>query len=297
MHITPQQPYNFDKLLSILRRFPQPSLFYLDGDALYRTVDNGTGLVRIMPAGNSIYVETVIVPQTMSDTAIEQHITHIFGTDVDLSDFYTYTNAHAELTNLIKPLIGLPIERAESVFQALVFVIIEQHISWVSAQRAQRNLVEWGGNVLTFDGIQHYAMPTPQQLANATIDDLKPLKITFRRMQRIIDIAQQVVAGTLNLKAMLNLSPQAMYNDLLKIKGVGHWTASVVVSRARGIFPYVAHNDVALQAAVNRYFYSDQETKSAQLVTDTLSQYDDYAGLVAHFTLMRWVLDEYPVQK
>ena len=52
------------------------------------------------------------------------------------------------------------------------------------------------------------------------------------------------------------------------------------------------HNDVALQAAVAEYFSVE---KSADATKVVFANYGEYAGLSAHFTLMRWVLDKYPI--
>jgi DNA-3-methyladenine glycosylase II len=130
-------------------------------------------------------------------------------------------------------------------------------------------------------------------LASATVDDLIPLKITFKRMQMLIDLARAIVEGTIDLDAWMRLDAAALYDKLCSLHGVGHWTAAVVVTRTKGIFQHIAHNDVALQAAVAHYF---QTGKSAPDVLRIMGQYGEYGGLVAHFTLMRWVLDRYPLQ-
>lgn len=287
-------PYDFSKLLAILRRFPHPSLFRLQDDILWRTIqhDGKPVLLRYEVPNNGVSVEAVNSDLTPE---LQQKAAFIIGSDVDHSDFYEFAKQDDLLWQVVEPLVGLPVERSESVFQALMFVIIEQHISWIAAQKAQRQLVEWANNTIIHDDYTHYAMPTPQQLANATIDDLKPLKITFKRMNLLISIAQQVVDGTLDLEAMLQQSPDAMYKNLMTIKGVGHWTASVVLSRARGIYPYVPHNDVAVQAAVQRYFYEDEGKKSADNLNAIFEPIAEFAGLAAHYTLMRWVLDEYSI--
>jgi DNA-3-methyladenine glycosylase II len=291
----PTAPYSFDLFLSIHSRFPQPSLFRLDGEAYYQTLrlDNEIALVRVTSSGTVDKPALQIEPIVGNAEAVAEKIAYTMGLTADLSDFYAYARTNEALWRGIEPLIGLPIDCSESVFQALIFVIIEQHISWINAQKSQRALVEWANNVIVYDGQTHYAMPTPAQLAAATIDDLKPLKITFKRMELLIHIAQQIVLGTLDLEALLHELPETMYDELLKIKGIGHWTASVVIGRVMGVFPYVPHNDVGLQAAVREYFGVE---KSAAATLATFTQFGDYAGLAAHFTLMRWVLDKYPVQ-
>ena len=83
----------------------------------------------------------------------------------------------------------------------------------------------------------------------------------------------------------------------MRIKGIGHWTAAVILARAFGCRDYVGYNDVALQAAVNRYFYGGEGRIPVQMVADTFAPFGEFAGTVAYHTLLRWVLDQYPVIK
>jgi DNA-3-methyladenine glycosylase II len=288
MLLRPKAPYNFPLMLDIFSRFPAPSLFRLKNGAYYQAMhtENGLALARVRQSGEELFIESLIGE---IDT---KHLAWQLGLDVDLTSFYAYAKQNEALWKVVTPLYGMPIDRSQSLYHALMFVIIEQHISWVNAQKAQRIFVEWANNCVEYEGRTYYAMPKPEQVANASVDDLKPLKITFKRIQMMIDLSRQILEGELNPEAIMQLSPEAMYKELLKIKGVGHWTAAVVVSRARGLFPYVAQNDVALQAAAREYFGIE---KSANATHTLFANYGDFAGIAANFTLMRWVLDKYPV--
>jgi hypothetical protein len=66
----------------------------------------------------------------------------------------------------------------------------------------------------------------------------------------------------------------------------------VTLERAWGHYR-VAYNDVVLQAATNRYFFGGQGRIPAERVAETFAQYDSFGGLAAHFTMLRWVMDEY----
>lgn len=288
MKLIPQQPYSFDLFYQIHARYPHPSLFRLKDGAYYRAIHNDgqVALAKVSADGDKLYL------QALHGDIASEPFAHILGIHANLQPFYTFAQENEQLWAVVEPLLGLPLYASETVYEALIFVIIEQHISWVNAQKAQRVLVEWGDNSVLHEGEKYYAMPTAQQLANASIDDLRPLKITFKRMQLMIDLSQQVIDGTLDLEGMRDLSNEQMYKELLKIKGIGHWTASVVIARAKGEYAYVPHNDVALQAAVAEYF--DVE-KSAEATKTLFESYGEFAGLAAHFTLMKWVLDKYPV--
>lgn len=280
--------YSFDLFYKIHARYPHPSLFTLRDGAYYRAFHGSSeiSLLKVQSIDGDLSITPLIgTPQLES-------IKHILGADTNLSAFYEMAQTDEALWNVVKPLVGLPLYCSENLYEALIFVIIEQHIAWVNAQKSQRILVEWGDNFIEHDGHKHYVIPPPQQLAEATIDDLRPLKITFKRMQLLIDIARQFADDPTFLLQNKPINGQNLYTDLLKIKGVGHWTASVVVSRALGIYPFVPHNDVALQAAVAEYFSVE---KSADATKSVFANYGEYAGLSAHFTLMRWVLDKYPI--
>lgn len=171
--------------------------------------------------------------------------------------------------------------------------IIEQQIAWVAAQRAQRWLVEWGGHHAVYNGRTHYAFPTPKQIAAAEIEDLTPLKITFRRMGVMIGVARQIVSGNLQLENLRDLPAEVGYKHLVDLKGIGHWTAAWTLQRAQGPHNYIGHNDVALQAAVNHYFYGSVGRIPGEQVIHTFERYGEFAGLAAHYTILRWVLDRY----
>ena len=284
----PKQAYSFDLFYKIHVRYPHPSLFTLHDNSYYRAFNSNEGLslLKVQTKDSDLTITPLI------GTVQRDLINHILGTDTQLDDFYDMAQANKPLSNIIEPLLGLPLYRSENLYEALIFVIIEQHIAWVNAQKAQRALIEWGNNYLEYENNKYYVMPPPEQLAQATIDDLRPLKITFKRMQLLIDIAQEFADNASFLQEADLDNPETLYKELLKIKGVGHWTASVVVSRATGHYPFVPHNDVALQAAVAEYF---SVQKSAKATTKVFEAYNDFAGLAAHFTLMKWVLDKYPI--
>lgn len=254
--------------------------------------------VRSSSENNALIVERLT--GTAPDEHITREIRRSLGTDRDLSAFYALARQHDSLWQIVEPLVGLPIMRAHGVWQALTFVIIEQHISWVAAQKSQRAFVEWADNRIDYNGHAYYDPPEIEQVAQATLDDLAPVKITFKRKRLLIDIAQRIVQGDLDLASLRDASPDTLYTELLSIKGVGHWTASVVVSRVQGVFPQIPHNDVALQAAVGHYFFgrnADGKTTrvSGDDVRQTFATFESHAGLAAYFTLIRWVLDRYPI--
>jgi DNA-3-methyladenine glycosylase II len=294
----PRSPYRFDLLLDFLARFAYPTLDTVRENAYWRAVRAGGGLALFRVTGSGSLdnprLDVHLVAQTGSinlDTALEA-LRRILYLDADRGAFYDAARGDGLLWGIIEPLVGMPGLRSASVFEALAQTIIEQQIAWVTAQRAQRWLVEWAGNRITDGHTTHYVFPTPEQIAAASVDDLKPLKITFKRMGLLLTLARQVVSGELDLEGLRGQAPDTAYQVLMGIKGIGHWTAAVTLERAWGHYR-VAYNDVVLQAATNRYFFGGQGRIPAERVAETFAQYDSFGGLAAHFTMLRWVMDEY----
>lgn len=191
----------------------------------------------------------------------------------------------------LEPIWGLPLPRSDTLFEALVYTIIEQQISWVGAQRAQRILCELAGTSIEHAGRTYWCAPEPEALAGLTTTDLKPLKITDRRSGLLIRLAQEVVDGKLDLLALHDMDESARLKWLLAIKGIGPWTALMIHMRAFGPASHAPSNDVALQAAVRMYW--PEHADASDPVAMAFGPYGAYAGSAAALILSRYVIDRY----
>lgn len=294
----PRAPYDFAKMLDVMGRF-QPVMDVARDGEYWRALRVGAHLALVRVRSRGTVDDPALDVYRMAATgAVDNHVVlgklrHLLSTDMDMNPFYAFARTDSPLWETVEPLRGLHFIRAESIFEALLTTIIEQQIALTAALRAQRWLVEWAGNGIAYNGETFYAFATPAQVAAAQVADLKPLKITFRRMQLLIDVAQQQASGQLDLESLRQGSAQAAYESLVRIRGVGHWTAAWTLTRGLGAYDAVGHNDVALQAAVNLYYYGQSGRATAQAVGDMFAGYGEYAGLAAFHTLMRWVFDRY----
>lgn len=298
----PKTPYNLALTLDILSRFSHHTTDFAYDGAYWRVLRDGNALALLRvdshgtPAAPELAVSLVQATGPVNETALLAQVAYVLNVNQDASAFYAFAAQDERLWSVIEPLVGLGWLRSPSVFEALMTIIIEQQIAWATALKAQRWLVEWGGHHIAWNGMDFFAFPTPDQIAAATVETLKPLKITFKRMQVMIDIAQQVVNGHLDLESLLEHPAEDVYKTLLAIKGIGHWTATWTIHRAKGWHNYVGHNDVVLQAATNHYFYGREGKLPVEDVVETFAQYGEYAGSTANYTMMRWVLDRYQRQ-
>jgi DNA-3-methyladenine glycosylase II len=196
------------------------------------------------------------------------------------------------MSPIVEALYGLHIFQTESLYEALTITVIEQQIALAAAQRGERWLIGWAGERIEYDGETFYTFPRAERLASASVENLIPLKITFGRMQRLIDIAHLEMQHS--FERLRDLPHEDIYAALTALKGVGHWTAAWAMNRGLGRLVYVGSADVALRAAVNWYFYGLKGRADTVLTDAVFARYGEYAGLAAYYTLMKWALDRYP---
>lgn len=246
-------------------------------------------MVELQPdATDTLTARVLATNSTPDDAACDLAIRRWLPHDLDIDPFLTHAQTDAVLWALIAPCVGLRNFRAGNAFEALVTTIIEQQIALITAQRAERWLIEMFGDALEYDGERYAAFPTPERIAALSIEDLHPLKITFRRMTAILHIARAMTTGQIDLESLTD------DGALTTINGVGAWTAAWTTIRARGVYPYMGSADVALRAAVNRYVYGARG-RADRAVTDALfARYGTHAGIAAFYTLMRYAFESYP---
>jgi DNA-3-methyladenine glycosylase II len=295
----PKPPYDFPHLLAVLARYAYPSLDFVHENAYWRILAAGDALALVRVVSRGTRDEPLLEAHLVSATGeidpdlLRRKLDYMLHLNVDHSAFYDAARSYPELWRVVEPIYGLPSLRSESIFEALMLTVIEQQIAWVAAQRGQRFMVEWGGRCIRFNGKTFYAFPTPEQIAAAQEEELRPTKITNRRIRLMIDIARRQAAGELDLERLRDLSPEEAFGALVSMKGIGGWTAAWTINRGLGHLGFVGYNDVALQAAVNHYFYGQKGRLTEEQVQATFERYGAFAGAAAFFTITRWVLDRY----
>ena len=74
----------------------------------------------------------------------------------------------------------------------------------------------------------HYSFPTAEKIATLTVDDLAPIRSGFRA-KYVIDAAQKVVSGEVNIDELFISDTDTARETLMKIHGVGPKVADCVL--------------------------------------------------------------------
>jgi DNA-3-methyladenine glycosylase II len=133
-----------------------------------------------------------------------------------------------------------PLWEREEGFDTLVLIILEQQVSLASA-------------LATFERLKAAAPPlTPESFLS--FDDAQLRGFGFSRQKALYCrlVAREVVAGELDFPALSRMGDDAARASLLRLKGVGPWTAEIYLLRALLRPEAWPAGDLALQLTAQR---------------------------------------------
>lgn len=170
---------------------------------------------------------------------------------------FTYTNKEIEYLKKKDPHLGKamdligPIKRRvyDDVFTTLVHAIIGQLIS-TQAQEAI-----WLRFSKAFNPI------TAQNISKIDVDALKTVGLTHRKAIYIHEIAQKIVDGTFNIDELETLDDQEVIEKLTQLKGVGIWTAEMVLIFAFQRPNVISYKDVAIIRGLKMLYNKEEITQ------------------------------------
>jgi DNA-3-methyladenine glycosylase II len=133
-----------------------------------------------------------------------------------------------------------PLWEREQGFSTLIRVILEQQVSLNSAKAAYDRLERAIGT------------PTPEGFARLTDEELK--RIGFSRQKTLYgrELATAMIEGRLDLPGLDRLNDEDARKELMKVKGIGPWTADIYLICALGRPNIWPKGDLALEVAAQR---------------------------------------------
>lgn len=176
--------------------------------------------------------------------------TQLVGAQGGLTEFYDAIEADDPMAEFTGRFRGLGIAQSASPFEGLVLSILGQQISNEVARVLRDLLVDRLGEVVSIEGADYRAFPSPDAIAEAGIDELRGMKLSARKAEYISDIAESVASGSLDLDALAALPDEAIVEELVKLRGVGPWTAHWLLIRAFDRPDGFPEGDLAVQRSL-----------------------------------------------
>ncbi|MDQ5986376.1 MAG: hypothetical protein CSYNP_02099 [Syntrophus sp. SKADARSKE-3] len=210
--------------------------------------------VRIVAKHNSSTRPGIKQTVLLAELATQARI--LWGLDDDASNYHAAIASDPDLATLFQRFGALHILRAPDVYECLLIAIIGQQVSVSAAQAIRRRLMEHLGTTITVAGDageeKYSLLPSPQQLIATSEDVLRTQGVSRQKAAYLMGIAHRAEAGELDRAVFAKIPDEEVIQRLCEIKGVGRWTAEIVMMFGLGrpdIFPA---GDLGLQAALQK---------------------------------------------
>jgi DNA-3-methyladenine glycosylase II len=108
-------------------------------------------------------------------------------------------------------------ERPADAYGALLRAIVGQQLSTKAARTIYGRVRELFGGTT----------PTPEQLLEASEEDLRGCGLSGRKVEYVRDLAAHVLSGELELDRLGELSDAEAIEEIVAVRGLGQWTAEM----------------------------------------------------------------------
>ena len=155
------------------------------------------------------------------------------------------------------------------IFCALVHSVIGQQISTKAHQTI------WGRLENKFKDM------SPTAIINLSDEELQSIGISFKKVGYIKNIAQKILNKELDVGRLKTLSDQEVCDELVKLKGIGKWTAEMIMIFSMQRMNILSYGDLAIVKGM-RMLYHHREIKPEKFNT-YWRRYSPYASVASFY--------------
>lgn len=258
--------FSFQENLRYLSRSKNECMFHVENNKIYKVIpiQEVNPFVEIcLNADDHIQIrflgESYISEKRVRD-AVADYVKEWFDLTTDLAPFYKLAKHDRLLQKPLEKYYGLRTLGIPDLFEALCWGILGQQINLTYAYTLKRRLVENFGTYVEWNDRKHWIFPSPEVIANLSVEDLALLKMTTRKCEYLIDIAQLITEGKLSKESLLEIQDVRLAEkQLTSIRGIGPWTAHYVLMRCLRFPSAFPIDDVGLHNAIK--FITGSEKK------------------------------------
>jgi DNA-3-methyladenine glycosylase II len=249
--------FNFQENINYLSRSNNECLFHIADNRIYKAIPIGeeTPIIEVSSEdANHLIVRFLgeSVPTSKNLRAdVAQYVREWFDLDRDLRPFYDMAKKDLLLGQAVESFYGLRIIGIPDLFEALCWGILGQQINLSFAYTLKRRFVEKYGRSVMHNGITYWVFPSPADVAVLPVEELESLRMTKKKSEYLIGAAKLMVDGKLSKEMVLEIGDyKSAEKMLVKIRGIGPWTANYVLMRCLRYPSAFPIDDVGLQNAI-----------------------------------------------
>ncbi len=151
------------------------------------------------------------------------------------------------------PRLGAVIDRVGHIYRPVIPDLFEALVNSIVAQQiSSRALATIWGRMR-----ERFAPLTPERLASLAPEDVQRCGMTLRKAGYIVDIADRVASGTLDLDPVRisSLSDEEVCAELVELPGIGTWTAEMLLTFSLQRPDVMSYRDLAILRGLRMVYH------------------------------------------
>ncbi len=243
-------PYRLDLTVSALRRTAANPVDVYTADGRY---------LRALPGFPQPVVVSVTQPRADAlavsvrgagrgtELALAS-VRRILGTERDVSEFDRQARAISWLAPLAIRMRGLKPPRYPDLFEACANAIVFQQLSLHAASAIMRRLLLDLGTSVDCEGVALRTFPSAERFLGADDAEIRATGLSTRKAAALRAAGEAVASGALREATLEERSSADAALLLRRIRGIGPWTAAVILLRGLGRLDTFPGNDSSVVA-------------------------------------------------
>lgn len=268
-------PANFDMNanLGYLTREKNECLYEIENNIITKVIAIGEmqSLVQISVIDNQqMVVQFLNGSRPIEKREREKIATYIiewFDLDNDLTPFYEMANTDPLLQIPAQKFYGLRVIGIPDLFEALCWGVLGQQINLAFAYSLKRQFVESFGDSIEWNGKKYWVFPPYERIAHLEPTDLAAIKMTVKKSEYIIGIARLMACGELSKEQLMKMDFKEAEKSLIKIRGIGPWTANYVLMRCLRFQTAFPIDDVGLINSIKTLRNMNQKPTKEEILS------------------------------
>ena len=177
------------------------------------------------------------------------------------------------LGRLIKSIGNYSIQIHDNLFESLLKSIVYQQLAGSAANAIYSRFLQYYGDTL----------PTPEQIISTSNTVLRfTIGLSFKKIEYIKNLATKIASGELNIHHLPDLQDEEVITELVKVKGIGRWTAEMFLIfclRREDVIPL---DDLGVKKAIQK-LYNLSELPTHEYMLEVSSRWKPYRSIATWY--------------
>lgn len=227
-------PFRLDLTADALRRLASNEVDVVTSDGAYLRAFAGDGDTAVLRVTQHEPGTLRVHAAGMSAERAVALCARMLGTQVDLRRWERCAATVPWVGRLARALVGLKPPRYPTLWEACAHAIVFQQISIVAAAAIMRRMVSALSAPVALGDITLRAFPTPAALLRAHERDLRAAGLSANKAAHLRAVADALERGELTEEEIDRLPTAQAAERLTHLRGIGPWSAAVVLLRGFG---------------------------------------------------------------